>query len=309
MKIAIVGSGAMGSLFGAMLSTASDVYLVDPYEEHMRAIRTNGLVVEEMDGTQKKYYLFATTDPREVDREVDLAIIFTKTYRTPEAALTAELLLGKEGLALTLQNGLDNLDAIAKVVGEHRAIAGVVSHGANMVGPGYIKHAGTGPTYIARVDQHSEFLDRLIKTFRKAGIEAQLSENLDALVWGKLVVNVGINALTAILRVPNGVLSSTFQCEKIMEKAVSEAVSVAKALGISLPYSDPIERVKEACEKTSKNRSSMLQDVLRGARTEVGAINGAVAKKGEEVGIFTPYNVFLSEVIEALEATSGDRIN
>jgi 2-dehydropantoate 2-reductase len=135
-----------------------------------------------------------------------------------------------------------------------------------------------------------------------------VSENLDSLLWGKLVINVGINAMAAILRVPNGIVGRTARCEPLMEKAVSEAVRVVNALNITLPYTNPLEHVKMVCQKTARNRASMLQDILKGKPTEIGVINRAIVKKGEELGIPTPYNRFLSEIIEALEATAEHRI-
>jgi 2-dehydropantoate 2-reductase len=151
-------------------------------------------------------------------------------------------------------------------------------------------------------------LRRIVETFQAAGIEVFLSDDLERLVWGKLTINVGINALAAILRVPNGVLGITPECEKIMDGAVSEAVAVAEALGISLPYEQPHQQVKSVCLRTAENRASMLQDILRKKRTEIAAINGAVVRKGRTAGISTPYNLILSQLIEALEATSAQRI-
>lgn len=308
MRVVIVGAGAMGSLFGVMLSAEADVCLLDFYQAHIEAINQKGLMVDEMNGTQRVYHLFATTVPEKIETQVDLAIIFTKSNQTKQAAQIAKPLLGSKGVALTLQNGLGNLETIAGIIGRDRAIAGVVSHGANMIAPGHIRHAGKGPVYIEKSDRHIGLLTELTEIFTKAGIETHLSENLDSLIWGKLVVNIGINALTAILRVPNGVLADTIECEKIMTEAVTEAVLVAKAHHIELPYDNPLERVKEACRKTGKNRSSMLQDIFNGRPTEIGAINRAVANKGMEVNIDTPYNIFLSEIIEAMEATAERRI-
>lgn len=307
MRIAIIGAGAMGSLFGAMLSPVSDVFLVDPFLEHVSAINKNGLFVEKTDGTTKKYRLFAVTNPDQINHKVDLAVIFTKSYMTEDAACTAESLLDKNGLAVTLQNGLGNREIIAKIIGTRRVVAGVTSHGGTLLKPGYIRHAGCGPTYLAGPCQSNQSINHIIEVFNAAGIDTTLSENLDSLIWGKLIINAGINALTAILRVPNGILTGFPESEKIMQNTVLEAAAVAKALGIKLPYDNPVQEVKKVCENTAVNRSSMLQDILRGARTEIGVINRAIEAKGKELGIPTVYNTFLSEIIEALEATSKNR--
>lgn len=309
MRIVIIGAGAMGSLFGAMLSSVSDVFLVDPYKEHVQAINDNGLIVEKINGTRKRYPLCAYPDSSVIGSEADLAIIFTKSYLTEKAAHTAKQILKPGGLALTLQNGLGNMEVIAKVLGPECTAVGVTSHGGTLLGPGRVRHAGSGLTCIGGAGKNEKSLSALVDIFNSAGIETVLSKNLDSLIWGKLVINAGINALTSILRVPNGVLEQQPECKKIMARAVSEAVAVAGALGIKLPYENPVKQVAQVCKNTAKNKASMLQDVLRGARTEVDVINRAIVEKGKETGIPTPYNLFLSEIIEALEATSYNRCN
>jgi len=307
MKIAIIGAGAMGSIFGSMLSGVSDVFLITTNKEHVNAINKNGLKIEENDGSFKKYKLFASNDPKEINGKVDLAIIFTKSYHTKDAAISAVPILQRDGLALTLQNGLGNNGVISDIIGEKRTVAGVTSHGGTLVKPGLVRHAGTGPTHFSGPGADPEKVARVAEVFNAAGIETSISDNLDTLIWGKLIINVGINALTAILRVQNGIIGVTPECEKIMEKAVSEAVKVAGALGIHLPYTKPFNQVKKVCKKTAQNRASMLQDVLKGSRTEVGVINRAIVSNGLAMGIPTPYNLFLSEIIEALEATMENR--
>jgi 2-dehydropantoate 2-reductase len=261
-----------------------------------------------MDGSTTVYEIFATTRLEEVPGKSDLAIIFTKSYHTRDAAETASALLEPAGLALTLQNGIGNIEVIRDVLGVENAVAGVTSHGGDFVGPGTVRHAGKGPTHIAFLPGKGIFLDETVRIFNEAGIETTLSENVDSLVWGKLIVNVGINALTAIFRVKNGIIGKTPECVRIMQQAVEEAVSVADALGIVLPYKDPFERVLQVCEATAANRASMLQDILKGGRTEIGAINGAIVDRGEALGIQTPVNRFLSQTVQALEATAEHRI-
>jgi 2-dehydropantoate 2-reductase len=307
MKIAVIGAGAMGSIFGAMLSGAADVFLIDPFEDHVNEINDKGLIIEYNNDSNKKYSITACTDTSIIKSRIDLAIIFTKFYATAQAAMTALSILDERGLVLTLQNGLGNLEIIAGIVGNDRAVAGVTSHGATMVCPGVVRHAGTGPTYIAGNKRNREAVKRVVDTFNSAGIETDISDNIDSLIWGKLIINVGINALAAILQVENGFLEKTVEVENLMARAVSEAVNIADVLNIKLPYDDPMEQVKKVCRDTAGNRASMLQDILRGARTEVGVINGAIVEKGRELGLPTPYNIFLSEIIEALEATSENR--
>lgn len=308
LKIAIIGSGAMGSLFGALLSPVADVRLIGHFKEHIRAVNENGLVVEKTDGSSETRFFRATDEPETLGADFELAIILTKSHGTEAAARAAKPLLGKEGLALTLQNGLGNMEVIADVMGEHRAVGGVTSHGATLLGPGRVRHAGMGPTHMAGPSARPDSLAKIVEVFAAAGIDARLSDNLDALIWGKLLINVGINALSAILRVQNGVLGVTPECLEIMTDAVAEAVAVAEALGVEPPPGNPMDRIRTVCANTAANRASMLQDILRGALTEVGVINGAIVRMGRDLGVATPCNAFLCSVIAALEATSEARL-
>ena len=144
--------------------------------------------------------------------------------------------------------------------------------------------------------------------FNRGGIDTQVVDDVDRLLWSKLIVNVGINALTALLRVPNGSLAQVRECELLMAQAVNEAVAVARALGINLDDDQPLDRVHQVCALTAPNRSSMLQDILRGAPTEIEVINGAIVAKGRAVGIPTPVNLLLTQLVKALEATVSYRI-
>lgn len=308
MRIAIIGAGAMGSLFGGLLSTAAEVTLIRRSEDHIRAISEKGLVIEKNDGSFQTYHPSATAAPESIGHKFDLALIFTKSYDTESAAKIAQKLLHNDGMALTLQNGMGNLEIIEEIVGKDRAVAGVTSHGATILAPGRVRHAGIGATTIAVIPQKQALLKEIAKVFEASGISVDLTDNADNLIWGKLVVNVGINALVAILRVPNGVLGITPQCEILMTRAVDEAVKVAAASGITLPWASPLEHVKKVCAATAQNRASMLQDILHNRRTEIGVINRTIVRKGEKLGIATPFNLFLSEMIEALEATADHRI-
>jgi len=308
LKIAIIGAGAMGSLFGSMLSKVSEVSLIDINHDHVEAIRKNGLKVENMDGSSSTFNLMITNRPEELSHRVELAIVFTKSCNTRDAAYTARAILDPGGTALTLQNGIGNLEVIHDVLGPENALAGVTSHGGTFLGPGFVRHAGIGPTHIADMPSKKTLIQNIARIFNAAGIETSLSDNVNSLIWGKLIINVGINALTAICRVPNGVIGKTSECIDIMKDAVSEAVAVADALGVTLPYDDPVAQVKKVCDATAANQASMLQDILKGARTEIGAINGAIVDKAEALKISTPVNRFLYRIIKAIEATAEYRI-
>lgn len=307
MRIVVIGAGAMGSLFGSLLATVAPVVLVNHRKAHCEAINARGLVVEGLDGSRRVHRLAAFSDPQALGGPFDLAIVFTKAGQTRAAAETAARVLTPGGAALSLQNGLGNREVLAEVLGSRRALVGVTSQGATLMGPGCVRHAGDGPTWIARPGHDDRLAEAVCRLFNAAGIQTELSDDADALVWGKLIVNVGINALAALLRVPNGVLAAEPACEQLMAQAVAEAVAVAHARGIALPYPDPLAHVKSVCRRTAQNRASMLQDVLRGAPTEVAVINGAVARLADASGLAAPVNSFLTALIAALEATAASR--
>ena len=306
MKIAVVGAGAMGSLFGGLLSAVAEVTLVDPWREHVEAVNRQGLHLDEREGT-KSIQVAATTDPASV-HDADLAIIFVKSHQTEMAGRMAAQLLTPTGLALTMQNGLGNGEVLAGIVGAARVWQGVTSQGATLLGPGHVRHAGYGASHLETRPEIATTAQRVAQLFEKAGFETHLSEDLDALVWGKLVVNVGINALTALLRVPNGSLAEFPAANHLLAAAVEEAVQVATAKGIQLPYADPVAHVTEIARITASNRSSMLQDTLRGGRTEVEVMNGAIVREGQKLGLRVPYNQALLELVRALEATHAARV-
>jgi 2-dehydropantoate 2-reductase len=307
VRIAVVGAGAMGSLFGGKLSAVAEVTLLDPWGEHVSAMQRDGLHIVELDGSEATVPVTATTDPAAVPT-VDLAIIFVKSHATRRASQWASRFLAPDGLALTLQNGVGNAETMAEVLGADRVVAGVTSHGATLLGPAHVRHAGKGPTHIATRPEIAEKLADVVAALEQAGFEVHPSDDLESLVWGKLIINVGINALTAILRVPNGQLVEIPAATALMAQAVAEAEAVCRAKGVTLPYDDPLGRVREVARATAANRSSMLQDVLRGVPTEIGVINEAIVREGQRVGVATPVNELISTVIRAIEGSYAVRV-
>ena len=175
-RITIIGAGAMGSLFGGLLASVAQVELVDPWREHVEAMRREGLRLVEPDG-EKVIPISATTDPAEVG-PADLAIVFLKSHQTEWGAEVAHRILKPDGLALTLQNGLGNRDVLARMLGEARAWQGVTAHGATLLGPGRVRHAGRGPTHLETRPEIAERAQEVATLFQQAGIETHLSPDL-----------------------------------------------------------------------------------------------------------------------------------
>ncbi|MGQ9613855.1 ketopantoate reductase family protein [Chloroflexus sp.] len=305
MKIAIIGAGALGSVIGFHLAANHAVTLVDPWEEHVDAINGHGLRCS-FDDQEQVRLLPATTGTDNLE-PVEVALITVKAAQTPWAAEIAAQILQPDGVAYTLQNGLGNAERLAGRLGTQRVGQGVTTIGATLLAPGHVRMAGRGPTTFAATPS-LQLAYAVADAFRASSLPAGVSADLASLVWGKLIVNTGINALTALLRVPNGALANIPATEKLVRRAVEEAVAVACAAGITIGLSDPVAETLAVTRATATNRSSMLQDVLRGAPTEIDTINGAIVREGQRLGVPTPFNAFLCDLITALEATAPLRV-
>jgi 2-dehydropantoate 2-reductase len=301
MKTTIVGAGAMGGLFGGLLAEAGeDVWLYDVWVEHVEAMTRSGLRIER-EGAVRSVAVRAVSDPSQI-RPADLVMLFVKSTQTRAAALVARELAGPEGLFLTLQNGLGNADAIAEAVDPARVMAGTTAHGATLLGPGRIRHAGVGPTRVGMwAGRDPSQARRVAAMLTAAGIETEAVEDVRAVVWDKLLVNVGINAITALTGVRNGQLMDLEATRDLVRAAVEEAAAVARAAGVTV-RENTVEHVFQVARATAANRSSMGQDVDRRRPTEIDAINGAVVKEGRRLGIGASVNHTLAALVETLQA-------
>ncbi|OGP94030.1 MAG: hypothetical protein A2157_08370 [Deltaproteobacteria bacterium RBG_16_47_11] len=300
MKTVIMGAGAMGSLFGGLLTlSGEDVWLVDIWKEHIDTIRSRGLTLEEK-GKSEKVHVHATSEVASVGK-ADVVLFFVKTYQT-EKAVSDALVLQKENTAfLTLQNGLGNEDAICKQVDRREVIMGVTGQGATLLGPGHIRHAGWGKTFIGELDgKITDRANQIARIFLQAGMETEVSSHIDHLIWEKLFINTGINALTALTGFRNGQLLNFPETLRLMESLVSEAVEVARKKGIPIE-GNPVEKVRTVAEATRENRSSMGQDFDHKRRTEIDAINGALVREAERLGISVPCNQMVTDLIKTIE--------
>lgn len=312
MKIAIVGPGAMGCLFGGFLSRAGqEVILLDHNRERAKNISGHGLKIEGISG-EHTIPVKVACEPSELGY-IDLVIICVKAYDTEDAVKKLSGLAKKGVFFLTLQNGIGNLEIIAGKVGTNLALGGITSHGATLLGEGHIRHAGKGPTAIgfgrgAGLSALTEKkLEDIVKIFNSADFETKVSDDVDGLLWTKLIVNAGINALTGVTRLNNGRLIEYTGTHEVLHWAVEEAVRVAQAKNIKLA-DEPLSRVEDVCRATAKNVSSMLQDVLKKRRTEIDFINGAVVREGEKAGISTPVNRVLTNLIKTIEQSYGNQL-
>jgi 2-dehydropantoate 2-reductase len=239
-------------------------------------------------------------------------IFCVKAGDTAAAASRLKDSVSSDSYFLSLQNGLGNVDKLKEVFGAERVFAGVTSHGATLLGVGHVRHAGHGQIWLgsaeeARPSQRAvESVQTLTATLNRAGLEAVETDDIQPVLWRKLLANVGINALTAILGVPNGKLLDNPDSQALMRKAIAEAVETARHCGIHLDAEDEIDRVKHVCRTTADNLSSMLQDVRHRRKTEIDHINGAVVHLAGRHGVTAPVNEVLTTLVRALEAGYGD---
>ncbi len=302
MNIAVVGPGSMGLLLAARLKQAgAPVHLLDYRPERAAHINGQGVILEHGEGSDT-HAIPAWAEPAEL-AGMDLAVVCTKAYHTQEVARVLGRHLAPEARALTLQNGAGNVEALVEALGEERVLGGITSEGATLLGHGKVRHAGHGQTHIGPASGPvDEFTIQVLDLLLAAGFEASATEGVQDLIWTKLVINVGINPLTALLEVKNGRLLELPAARRLMADAVKEAVAVGQARGIRFLHSDMLAAVEDVARRTGANVSSMLQDIRAQRRTEVDYINGAVVRAGDEQGVPTPVNATITNLVKAKQA-------
>jgi 2-dehydropantoate 2-reductase len=292
-EITIVGTGAMAMLFGGRLAKVGvKVHFLGKWKECIEAINQNGVCIIE-DGSPR-YYPAAASNDLENIQGTRTALVLVKSWQTEPAARLLSGFLSKDGVALTLQNGFGNWESLASSLGQDRVASGVTTYGATVIGPGSVRPGGDG---IISIQNHPRIVD-LIEMLRTADFTVEEVSDLSGLVWKKLIINVAINPLTGLFGVTNGKLLDSSAAVRIMDLAAQEAFLIATELGIKLDTEDPVQLAKEVAAATGDNISSMLQDLRRGAPTEIDALCGAVVNHGKDLGIATPVNEMLALLIK-----------
>lgn len=308
MRIAIVGAGAMGSVYAALLAGAGhEVWAVDLWLEHVEAIRERGLRVEGAGG-DRVARVHATADAAEVG-EADLVVIATKAMDVRAAAESARPLLGAGTIVLPIQNGLGSADVVAELLGDERVVVAVAeAFGASVVAPGHVHHHGLG---LLRLGERSgpvtARVECLADAWRAAGFPVRTYDDVDRLVWEKLVCNVAFSGPCTLLRATIGVLLDDPDAWSVASGCASEAHDVARASGIWLSFDDPVAHVRAFGERIRGARPSMLLDRLDGRPCEIDAINGAIPARAARVGLEAPVNATVAALVRAGEPAAGER--
>lgn len=310
MTIVFVGPGAMGCLVAALFKETlrpgtHDVWLLDKNTERAEFINTHGVRIDDKNGA--RVVRVATTAETAVIGSANLLCLCVKTYDTGPAIRHSLRLVGMDTIVVSLQNGCGNVEQIAEVVENAQIVCGITAHGATKLGEGHVRHAGAGPTWLAPfLAERRELAGRVADLLTKSGMDATVVDDMQSMIWSKLIINSAINPLTAISNVWNGQLLEDPELRKTMRKAASEAAAVARAKGMALMYGDEVEEIEKVCRATSKNISSMLQDVRRGRRTEIDSITGVIVKEAHALGVEVPTNEMLLERVHAIEKEKNE---
>ena len=302
MKIGIVGAGAMGCVYAALMADAgNEVWAIDTWQAHVDAIAANGLRLEGASG-DRTVALGATTDPATVG-PCDLVIVATKAPQVEAAATGARALLGPETAVLTIQNGLGSAAKVARILGEHRVIVGVVGgFGASIVAPGHAHH--NGMELVRLGEAHGAVtprLERIAALWRDSGFRVKCFDDIDQLVWEKLICNVCYSGTATLTGLTVGEIMADADAWPIASGCATEAFRVACAKGIRLDFDDPVAYVHDFGAKIPGARPSMLLDHLAGRRSEIDAINGAIPPEALAFGLEAPYNTLVSALVRAKE--------
>ena len=308
MKVVIIGPGALGCLLASSLSLKNttdkplEIWILDHRPDRVRQLAQNGLILEE-DGRQFHCRVNATADGREIG-QADIIFLCVKSIDVADGLAAAQNITADDTLLITLQNGIGHLEILLAHREPPYIALGVTAQGANLVGTCHVRHAGNGITRLGMLNDSTSrltgILSEVARMMNNAGLETNVTENIMDFVWAKLLVNVGINALTAIHNCPNGQLVESSAIKKQLSEAVREAAVVARARGIQIA-ADPVAMTMEVCQQTGLNISSMLQDVRSRRPTEIDSINGAIIKAARELQIPVPVNEELVRKVKAIE--------
>ena len=300
MRICVIGAGAMGAAYGGLLSTVGhDVTFVDTWTDNVDAINARGLRVDGVKGDRTFKVAATSNKPRGI--EADLAMIWTDSNNTRQAAEAAKAVLAPAGFAITLQNGIGNVEALVEVLGKARVAAGSSMCSAAMKGPGHSTLTHMGMTSIGEIDGGtSPRIDALCAELTKAGFEARVYPEIMSLIWTKFALNCSINALCATTGLRLGEVARVPAMDRFQDLVMDEILAVVAAKGIKLADPDLRATVKAHCWKKF-SRPSMMQHVDAGKRTEIDALNGKIVEEGGKLGVATPYNAALVMLLKGVE--------
>lgn len=299
MKIGIIGSGAMGSMFGSYLSKKNDVYLIDISEEVVNRINQQGICMQEPDRTQKQFYpqAFLSGTCNEV---CDLIILFVKSTQNLAALQNNTQMIGSDSILMSLQNGAGNDRDLARFVDREQVVIGNTLHNSVTLANGTISHSGTGITTIGSPVKSSA-VKTCLKVLREVGFETTEGKDINSIVWHKLFTNATLNPITALFETKIKVCRENKDMWTLVQNVLKEAIQVANHDGCSFDYETILKEIYQTTIAVGSGYTSMVQDIKQKRYTEIDKINGVISNLAYQYGIDTPYNDFLVTAIHAKE--------
>lgn len=300
MKIAVIGAGAMGTIYGGLLSVNNEVYLVDVNQAVVDAINQKGLRIE-YGGESKYYYPKAVTGTAEIGI-VDLVLLFVKSIYSRSALTMNAAMIGPNTRLMTLQNGMGHERLLAEFAPREHIIIGTTEDNGAVIAPGHTRRGGQGVTNAGMlVPDEAGYLRMLKDNFDICGFQLNIHTDIQRLIWDKLFVNASLSVLTGVLQADMGVIATNPYAEKLAHMLIHEAVLVAAATGLTFDEVLLMERVKTVSAHNPHGCTSIRADLRDGRKTEVDTITGAVVVAGAAAGIEVPCHQFVLNMVHAME--------
>jgi len=315
VKILVLGAGAVGSVFGGLLAKSGHKVCLLGRREHIDKINHDGLFIDGIWGVSHIGNLASYVDLRELMRfhgSHDIALLTVKAYDTDAMLSEFQQCCGTIPPVVSLQNGLGNLEKVACFCGRHNAIGGRVIFGVEYIEAGHVRvTVSADRTIIGGIPGGADkkLVMSIAKVFSEAGIATDATDEIEGYIWGKVLYNCALNGLATLIDTNYGTLLAHEETRRIMQNIVAEIFILAAAQDIQLGWRSPEEYIQllfdELIPRTYEHHPSMLQDMHRGKKTEIDALNGAVVALGRKIHMSLPYNFAVSMLIKAREATGA----
>ncbi len=302
MRFGILGAGALGCLFAARLHhTHHEVTIFHHRRDVLNEIKHHGIRLRTTSGKLEHEIVEAKISVDKTDH-FDTVLLTVKAYDTSNLAQRLANTLRKDTTLLTLQNGLGNVETLTDFFPRSSILAGSTTEASRLLRAGFVEHTGGGITWIGELNgKKSGRLVALRTALQEAGFDTRISQNINGVLWSKAILNSAINPLTAITRLRNGELLQIPELLQLTDTVIQEGIEVSRSSSVNLPTPGPKKLVKQVLARSKRNKSSMLQDIERGKRTEIFQLNGIISEIGQSLGIPTPYNYELTAIVTALE--------
>lgn len=304
MKIAIIGAGAMGSIYGAYLSKQHEVFLIDKNKAIVEKINQDGVILQE-DGKDTVYHPAACITSQGLGK-MDLVILFVKALYSKSALVENRGIIGDKTCLMTLQNGSGHEDILQEAAPLERIIIGTTEDNGCVLSPGHVRHGGTGRTNIGMLAADVQgILPRLKDAFDSCGFDTRIHANIQQLIWDKLFTNISLSAVTGILQVPMGFIATNPYAWEMTRQLLHEAVGVAQQMGLAFDEKELLQRIHQTSEDNPQGETSIYNDLKHSRLTEVDTISGSVVRAASRQHLMVPTHEFLVNMVHAMEGRNN----